>query len=156
MAKNCVFFAGGMIAGAALLGVQSVRWMRRNEVIMDAVKREVKYTVRRKAAEVLYPQQQEKRKVRHDKSDDPAWLRNDSFQFCFRSLSDARAFRDAAIDCVAKYGFATVKDIYDIADLDTVCSMSNYAWDDVQDFTIKDRGFGFSCYYIRLPVPNRI
>lgn len=126
--KYALVFTSGMCLGAGIVGVNILK----NKNFMEYIKRKVTDGIEK----VLFEGKQ---------------YFNDELQ-C-DSLAECNRIKDEMKQVIDEYGFVTVGDFYDIADLDKGLYSYDYfnrGWVDINNIEIislKD------CYILKLPIP---
>lgn len=91
---------------------------------------------------------------RDDRSDDSrSRTRFDYDEIVFPSRGEAEAVRDQLVDIIAKYGFATVSELYDMIDETAPYTSNRYGWTNLRNAEVQRVRDG---YIIKLPKPSPI
>lgn len=126
--KYALVFTGGMCLGAGIVGVNILK----NEDFIEYIKRKVTDGIEK----VLF----------EDNNSNFIELQCYSIEECYRIKNEMKQVID-------KYGFVTVNDLYNIAELNKTERSFDYfnrGWIDVNDveiISLKD------CYILKLPIP---
>ena len=79
--------------------------------------------------------------------------RFDFDEITFATRIDAEAVRDQMDDVIAKYGFVTVGDMYDMADLPQPFTSNKYGWTNIRNAEVRPANGG---YVLKLPKASPI
>lgn len=85
---------------------------------------------------------------RHSNEDDRARERFDYNDIIFPSRGDAEMVREQMVDLIDRYGFVTVADMYDMADLTSPYTSNKYGWTNIRNADVVRVRDG---YVLKLP-----
>lgn len=155
--KCALIFTGGVAVGIGVCGASLISYALSDEDIRDGIKTKISKKVDkalygdRSYRNPYYPYSKVSYKNYYDtyKKDDDSY-NFDSSSILFASRKDAEEVKEKMEDIIYKYGYVTVADIRDIAELKSSYIDSKYGWLSLKDAKIVITRKG--CY-ISLPNP---
>lgn len=133
--KYALFFMGGVTIGLGVSGIKAINYALNDEYLRDAMARKISdkvdkalfgdsHNIRSRTGYVSYRRYDEERKRSQPKS------------IIFNNRNDAQRVLDNFELLIDDYGYATVGDLYELADLEADYNDHKYGWTSVSKFEI--------------------
>lgn len=147
--KYALLFTGGVAVGIGICGASLISYAFSDEDIRDGIKNKIS----RKVDKALYGERNRvtySSRVSYRKNRINYRYEFDSKDVIFETRKSAEEAKTELEDTIFKYGFATVADLYYIANLDCDYTKEKYGWTSLKDVEVKRSRHG---YFIDIPNP---
>lgn len=147
--KYALLFTGGVAVGIGICGASLISYAINDEDIREGIKTKIS----RKVDKALYGE-----RTRATYGSRASYRKNcidynsgfDSKDVIFETRKSAEEAKTVLEDTIFNYGFATVADLYSIANLDCDYTKAKYGWTSLRDVEVKRSRHG---YFIDIPNP---
>lgn len=150
--KYALLFTGGVTVGIGVCGASLISYAFSDEDIREGIKNKISRKVDKalygERNRVTYGSRVSYRKNRIDYNSEFS-----SKDIIFETRKSAEEAKTELEDIIFDHGFATVADLYDIANLDCDYMKKKYGWTRLKDAEVKRSHYG---YFIDLPNPLSI